>query len=132
MKSGFRLAAVLLAVICLGAAAFLGWKILQTEHEYRAGISAYDRIAEIAGGTDGTGHIFYEDIKDYEDAEDYIGTVRKISKNQFVDDALRETYYNSKICSTKMHRFKIGLWTAFASIVLILICALCYFLMYHH
>ncbi|MEE0955255.1 MAG: class B sortase [Eubacterium sp.] len=56
MKSGFRLAAVLLAVICLGAAAFLGWKILQTEHEYRAGINAYDRIAEIAGVTGGTGH----------------------------------------------------------------------------
>ena len=56
MRSGLRLAAVFLAVICLGAAAFLGWKILQTEHEYQAGISAYDRIAEIAGGTDGTGH----------------------------------------------------------------------------
>ncbi|MBP3204925.1 MAG: class B sortase [Lachnospiraceae bacterium] len=55
MRSGLRLAAVFLAVICLGAAAFLGWKILQTEHEYRAGISAYDRLAEIAGGTDGTG-----------------------------------------------------------------------------
>lgn len=54
MRSGLRLAAVFLAVICLGAAAFLGWKILQTEHEYRAGISAYDRIAEIAGGTDDT------------------------------------------------------------------------------
>lgn len=54
MRSGLRLAAVFLAVICLGTAAFLGWKILQTEHEYRAGISAYDRIAEIAGGADGT------------------------------------------------------------------------------
>jgi len=54
MRSGLRLAAVFLAVICLGAAAFLGWKILQTEHEYQVGISAYDRIAEIAGGTDGT------------------------------------------------------------------------------
>ena len=54
MRSGLRLAAVFLAVICLGTAAFFGWKILQTEHEYRAGISAYDRIAEIAGGTDGT------------------------------------------------------------------------------
>ena len=53
MRSGLRLAAVFLAVICLGAAAFLGWKILQTEHEYRAGISAYDRIVEIAGGADG-------------------------------------------------------------------------------
>ena len=56
MKSRLRLAAVFLAVICLGTEAFFGWKILQTEHEYRAGISAYDRIAEIAGGTDGTGH----------------------------------------------------------------------------
>ena len=77
-------------------------------------------------------NIFYEDIKDYEDTEDYIGAVRKISENQFVDDVLRETYCNSKICSKKMHRFKIGLWIAFVSIVLILICAICYFLMYHH
>ena len=56
MKSRLRLAAVILAMICLGAAAFLGWKVLQTEHEYRAGISAYDRLAEIAGGADGTVH----------------------------------------------------------------------------
>ena len=54
MRSGLRLTAVFLAVICLGAAAFLGWKILQTEHEHQAGINAYDRIAEIAGGADGT------------------------------------------------------------------------------
>ena len=60
MRSGLRLAAVFLAVICLLAAAFLGWKILQTEHEYRAGISAYDRIAEIASGTDGTGNESHE------------------------------------------------------------------------
>ena len=77
-------------------------------------------------------NIFYEDIKDYIDAEDYISTVRKMSENQFVNDVIRETYYNSKICSMKMHRFKIGLWTALVSIVLIFICALCYFLMYHH
>ena len=60
MRSGLRLAAVFLAVICLGTAAFFGWKILQTEHEYRAGISAYDRIAEIAGETDGTGNESHE------------------------------------------------------------------------
>ncbi len=54
MRSGLRLAAAFLAVICLSAAVFLGWKILRTEHEYRAGINAYDRIAEIAGGADGT------------------------------------------------------------------------------
>ena len=60
MRSGLRLTAVFLAVICLGAAAFLGWKILRTEHEYRAGISAYDRIAEIAAGTGGTGNESHE------------------------------------------------------------------------
>lgn len=60
MRSGLRLAAVFLAVICLGTAAFFGWKILQTEHEYRAGISAYDRIAEIAGETSGIGHESHE------------------------------------------------------------------------
>ena len=60
MRSGLRLAAVFLAVICMGTAAFFGWKILQTEHEYRAGISAYDRIAEIAGETDGTGNESHE------------------------------------------------------------------------
>ena len=60
MRSGLRLAAVFLAVICLGTATFFGWKILQTEHEYQAGISAYDRIAEIAGGADGTGNESHE------------------------------------------------------------------------
>ena len=60
MRSGLRLAAVFLAVICLGTAAFLGWKILKTEHEYRAGISAYNRIAEIAGGIDDTDNESHE------------------------------------------------------------------------
>ena len=38
MRSGLRLAAAVLAVICLGAAAFFGFKILQTEHDYREGM----------------------------------------------------------------------------------------------
>lgn len=77
-------------------------------------------------------NIYYDDIKDYKDAEDFISTVRKMPKDQFVDDVLWEIYSNSEICSRKMHRFKIGLWGAFTSIVLILVCAVCYFLMYHH
>ena len=44
-------AAVLLAVICLGIAAFFGLKILQTEHDYREGINAYEQMAEIATGS---------------------------------------------------------------------------------
>ena len=76
--------------------------------------------------------IFYEDIKDYKDAEEYIRVVRKMPEDQFVDDILREVYCNSDICSKKMHEFKKGLWIAFASITMIIICAICYFQMYHH
>ena len=47
-------------------------------------------------------NIFYEDIKDYKDAEDYICAVRKMTENQFVDDVLLETYCNSKICSRRI------------------------------
>ena len=54
MRSGLRLAAVLLAVLCLGLAGFFGLKILKTEWEYREGISTYDRIAELAAVTDST------------------------------------------------------------------------------
>ena len=54
MRSIIKWAAIVLAIICMGAAALLGWKILHTEHEYQAGISAYDQIAEIAGVANGT------------------------------------------------------------------------------
>ena len=52
MRSGLRLAAAVLAVICLGAAAFFGFKILQTEYDYREGINAYEQMAEIAAGSE--------------------------------------------------------------------------------
>ena len=75
--------------------------------------------------------IFYEDIKDYKGTEEYIRVVREMSEDQFVDDILREVYCNSDICSKKMHEFKKGLWIAFVSITMIIICAVCYFQMYH-
>jgi hypothetical protein len=75
-------------------------------------------------------NIFYEDIKEYKNAEEYISAARKMSEDQFIDDALREIYANSIICSKKMHRFRIGLWCAFATIMLIFICSFCYFMIY--
>ena len=51
MRSIIKWAAIVLAIICMGAAALLGWKILHTEHEYQAGIRVYDQIAEIASGS---------------------------------------------------------------------------------
>lgn len=77
-------------------------------------------------------NIFFEDIKEYKDAEEYICSVRKMSEDQFIDDILRETYANSDICSKKMHRLKIGVWCAFATIVLIFVCVFCYFKMYQY
>ena len=76
--------------------------------------------------------IFYEDIKDYKNADEYIRSMRALSEEQFVDDILREVFCNSDICSKKMHEFKNGLWIAFASIVMIILCALCYIQMYHY
>ena len=53
MKDTLKWAAVLLAVICFGIAAFFGFKILQTERDYREGINAYEQLAEIAAGSEG-------------------------------------------------------------------------------
>ena len=50
MRDTLKWAAVLLAVICFGIAAFFGIKILQTEYDYREGINAYEQLAEIAVG----------------------------------------------------------------------------------
>ena len=77
-------------------------------------------------------NIFYENIKDYNNTEEYISAIKNMSEDQFVNDILSEVYCNSDICSQKMHNFQIGLWFAFLTIVLILLCSLCYFQMYHH
>lgn len=50
MKSLVRGAAIVLALVSIGVAAFFGWKIYQTENEYKEGVEAYDLIAEIAVG----------------------------------------------------------------------------------
>ena len=76
--------------------------------------------------------VFYEDIKNYESAEQYVQAVKKTPEDKYVDEIFAEVYYNSIICSDKMHRFKIGEWLALGSIVLILLSSLFYVLMYHH
>ncbi len=57
MKSVVKWAAVVLALVSLGTAAFFGWKIYQTERDYKEGVEAYDLIAEIATGTKKPGEI---------------------------------------------------------------------------
>ena len=58
MKAFVRGAAVVLALVSIGTAAFFGWKIFKTQAEYKEGVEAYDLIAEIAmGNTEGPGEI---------------------------------------------------------------------------
>ena len=53
MRDTLKWAAVLLAVICFGIAAFFGFKVLQTERDYCEGINAYEQLAEIAAEPEG-------------------------------------------------------------------------------
>ena len=52
MRSLVKGAAIVLALVSIGVAAFFGWKIYQTEKEYQEGAEAYDLIAQIAAGTE--------------------------------------------------------------------------------
>ena len=53
--------------------------------------------------------IFYEEIKSFPKATDYVEVSRKASDEQFEEELIKEVYYNSRICSKKMHSFKNGL-----------------------
>ena len=52
MRNALRGAAVIAALILFSAAAILGWKIYSTERDYKAGIDAYEQLAQIASGND--------------------------------------------------------------------------------
>lgn len=47
MNKGIRAAVVLLAVICLGIAAYFGWKIISAEAEYAEGDAAYEQLSKL-------------------------------------------------------------------------------------
>lgn len=71
--------------------------------------------------------IFYEHIRLFNKEEDYISSARKASEVFYENEVLKEIFYNSKICSSKMKCFRIAIWTGWSSIVLIVIsCALYY------
>lgn len=46
--------------------------------------------------------IFYEDIKDFSNAEEYIKSAMNVTKEEFNGSLLSEIYYNSKVASQKM------------------------------
>lgn len=72
--------------------------------------------------------IFYDEIKDFEKAEHYVEAAKAADLEVFNEELLKEIYYNSDICSKKMHWFRCGGVASFATIILSLIAALFYFL----
>lgn len=53
--------------------------------------------------------IYFDDIAQFGDAEDFIEYARDINDECFNNQLLEEVYYNAKICSRKMRLFRIGL-----------------------
>lgn len=62
--------------------------------------------------------IFYEEIKSFPKASDYVESCSKVSDSQFNEILCEEIYYNSEICSKKMHRFKNGLIGSSTAIII--------------
>lgn len=72
--------------------------------------------------------IFYDEIRLFQSAEQYASSARKASERQYEDKVFEEIYYNSKICTKKMIRFKIGIWIGGGTIAMVILsCILYYF-----
>ena len=74
--------------------------------------------------------LFYNEIRLFESPEEYIQSVRDCSEIQFVEELLREVYFNSKICTKKMVTFRHGILFGVLSIFLIFISSILYYCAY--
>ena len=74
--------------------------------------------------------IFYYEIQNFERPEEYIKSAREMSRAGFVDEVLKEVYYNSTICSKKMRRFKLGVIFAIITIILSIFSGILYYYAY--
>ena len=72
--------------------------------------------------------IFYDEIKDFEKADEFVKAAKAANAEMFNEEILKEIYYNSGICSKKMHWFRKGAIASFVTIALSLLAALFYFL----
>ncbi len=74
--------------------------------------------------------IFYDEIRAFKNPADYVEAAKGISEEQFTDEILKEVYCNSKICSKKMRRFKVGIVFAFMAILLSIFSCILYYCAY--
>lgn len=62
--------------------------------------------------------IFYEEIKLFKDKNEYIESVMNSDQINYNEELMSEAYFNSKICSKKMHKFKAGIILSLIAIIL--------------
>lgn len=62
--------------------------------------------------------MFYEDIATFCCADKYVDCVMHATEKQYHEEIQKEIFFNSKICSEKMHKYKTGLKISFLSILL--------------
>ncbi len=74
--------------------------------------------------------IFYEDIARIESADEYIRIAKESTRDKFTDEVMREIYFNSRICSNKMHLFKNAFIASILSIIFYVSWILFYVLAY--
>jgi hypothetical protein len=72
--------------------------------------------------------IFYDEIKDFDCYKEYVEACKSATNEMFNEEIIKETYFNSKICSTKMRSFRKGLIFSGASIISTLLTALLYYI----
>lgn len=74
--------------------------------------------------------IFYDEIRSFENSTDYVKAAKGISEEQYTEEILKEVYFNSKICSKKMHLFKTGIIFAIMTIGLSIVSCILYYCAY--
>ncbi len=61
--------------------------------------------------------VFYGEIAEMTEDE-YRKTMNKATEEELISELQNETYFNSRICSSKMRHYRIGLWFSFAAVVI--------------
>jgi len=61
--------------------------------------------------------IFFEEIKEFGSSEEYFNAVKESKLIDYNKELAKEIYYNSKICSSKMHNFKMGIILSSISLI---------------
>lgn len=74
--------------------------------------------------------IYFGDIAEMS-LDEYKRTINQASEADIIYELQNETHYNSRICSKKMKRYRIGLWLSFAAILFALGSCAARFLMMH-